>query len=99
VEFPVLVEDALDNLGDDPLEQQNVADQLMYDLPVEPAVHQNLPNNLEDRVVIKRYQMTVYNHGRTEAKQCEWIVILWVRWVDAKGILYPQGVQDTWLCL
>ena len=48
VKFLVLLEDALDNLGDDPLKRHNATDQLIYDLLVELAEHKNLLNNLED---------------------------------------------------
>jgi len=39
VEFLVLVENDLDTLGDDPVAQQEAANQLSYDLLVEPAKH------------------------------------------------------------
>ena len=40
--------------------------------------------------------MRVYTHGKLEgAERHEWIVVLWTRWVDAKGMVYPRGVQDT----
>ena len=87
VEFLVLVEDTLDNLGDNPLERQNAADQLIYDLLLEPAKHQNLPKNLEDRVAVEQRQMRVYPHGKPEAERCVWVTVLWARWVDAKGMV------------
>ena len=53
VECLVLAKDALDTLGDDLIAQQEAANQLIYDLLLEPAEHQNLLNNLEDRVAVE----------------------------------------------
>jgi len=43
--------------------------------------------------------MRVYAYGKLEAERCERIAVLWARWVAAKGMIYPWGVQDTWLRL
>ena len=58
VKFLVLKKDVLDNLGEDPLERKNATDQLIYDLLVEPAKHQDLTNNLEDWLSIEQHQMS-----------------------------------------
>ena len=57
VEFLVWVEDELENLGDQPLEWQNAANQLIFDLLVEPTLHQNLPNTLADGMPFEQHQM------------------------------------------
>jgi len=87
VEFLVLEEDAMDTLGNDPIAWQDAANQLIYDLLVEPVEHQNLLNNLKDRVAIEQQKMRVYTHGQPEAEQCKRLAVLWARWVDAKGML------------
>ena len=46
VEFLILVQDELDNLGDPSLERQQTANQLIFDLFIEPTTHQNLLNTL-----------------------------------------------------
>jgi len=51
------------NPNNDPIARQNAANRLIYDLLVEPTEHQNLSNNLEDRIAVEQYQMTVYTHG------------------------------------
>jgi len=62
VKFLVLEEDALDTLGDYPITQQEAANQLIYDLLVELAEHQNLLNNLEDRIAVEIHLMRLYTH-------------------------------------
>ena len=79
VEFLVLVEDELENLGDDPLEPPSAANQLIFDILVEPAEHQNLLNTLEDRMHMEQHQMRVYVLEKLEAVQCERIAVLWAR--------------------
>jgi len=63
VEFLVLAENALDTLSGDLITRQEAANQLIYDLLVEPTEHQNLPNNLEDRIAIELLQMRAYTQG------------------------------------
>jgi len=53
VEFRILAEDALYTLGGDLITRQEAAHQLIYDLLVELAEHQNLSNNLEDLVALE----------------------------------------------
>ena len=55
VDFLVLAYGALDTLGGDPITQYEVANQVIYDLFVEPAEHPNLPNNLEDQIVVEQH--------------------------------------------
>jgi len=65
---------------------------------VEPAKHLELPHTLEVHIALQQHQMRVYTHKQPEAEQYERLPVLWARWVDAKEMLYPRGVQDTWLC-
>ena len=85
VEFQVLADDALDTLGGDSIAQQDVASQLIYDSLVEPAEHRNLINNLEDRIVEEQHKMRVYTHGQRKVEHRKQVVVLWARWVYARG--------------
>jgi len=46
VEFLLVAEEVLDNLGEGPVARQKAAYQLIYDVLVEPAEHLNLPTSL-----------------------------------------------------
>jgi len=54
------MEDELDNLGDQPLEQQHTANQLICDLLVKPKIHQNLPNTLAEQIPLEHHLMRTY---------------------------------------
>jgi len=78
VEFLVVVDDALDNLGDQPLEQQHVANQLIFDLLVEPAIQQTLPNTLAEWVQLEHHLMRTYAQEEPQAMQYGSVASLWV---------------------
>ena len=63
-----MAEDALDTLGNDQIARKDAANQLIYDLLVDLAGHQNLLNILEDRITVEQHQMRVYTHGRPEVE-------------------------------
>ena len=67
MEFLVLAEDALDTLGGDAISREDAANELIYDLLVEPAEHQNLLN-LEERIAVEQHQMRVYTHGQPKVE-------------------------------
>ena len=46
---------------------------------------------------VEQHQMRTYAPEELEAIRYERVAILWARWVDAKGIVYPGGLQETWL--
>ena len=52
-----------------------------------------------DRMHVEQHQMRTYAPEELEAMRYERVAILWARWGDAKGIVYPWGVQETWLCI
>ena len=68
MEFLVLAEDALDTLGGDAISREDAANKLIYDFLVEPAEHQNLLNNLEERIAVEQHQMRVYTHGQPKVE-------------------------------
>jgi len=49
VEFLTMAEDVLDSLGEDQIACQEAAQQLIYDVLVEPTGHLNLPTTLVKR--------------------------------------------------
>ena len=73
------MEEELENLGDHQLEWPHVANQLIFYLLVEPAVHQNLPNTLADWMSLEQHLMRTYAHEEPKAVQYERVAILWAR--------------------
>jgi len=70
VEFLVLVEDELDNLGDQQLGWQHVVNQLIFDILVKPTIHHNLPNTLVDRMMPEHRLMRT--HAQEEPKAIQY---------------------------
>ena len=77
--------------------RQEAAHQLIYDVLVKPTESQNLPRNLSDQTTFETHQMRLYAHERPEAFECRRVAKLWVRWVETQGVVYPRGVQGTWM--
>ena len=90
VEFLVQVEDELDHLGDQPLERQHTANQLIFDLLIEP-VHQSLPNTIADQVHKEHHLMRTYAQDEPEAMRYGYVTTLWVSRVYACRTVYRDG--------
>jgi len=41
--------------------------------------------------------MRVYGQQHPEVGQCRRVAKLWFRWVETRGVEYPQGVEGMWL--
>jgi len=92
-----MAEEVLDDLSEGPVARQKAAHQLIYDVLVEPAKHLNLPSSLVERNVFEDQQMTTMELERPIVRQCTRVATLWFRWVNAQGLVYPRGVEGTWM--
>jgi len=96
VEFLLVAEEVLDNMGKGPVPHQEAAHQLIYDVLVEPTEHINLPTSLVERNAYENQQMTAMELERPLVRQCRRVATLWFRWVESQGLVYPRGVEGTW---
>ena len=79
MEFLIPVEDKLDRLDDQPLERHNIVNQLIFNLLIEPAMHQSVPNTLADRVHLEHHLTTLAQH-ELEVVRYGRVTTLWVHW-------------------
>jgi len=93
----MVAENVLETLGNDPITRQEASYQLIYDVLVEPVERQSVSHSLSDQLAMEHHQMRLYAHERPEAWQCKRVAKIWVRWVETKEEVYPQGVQGTWM--
>jgi len=93
VEFLLVAEEVLDNLGEGSVARQEAAHQLISDVLVEPAEHLNLPSSLVEHNVFEDQQMTTMELGRPIVRQCRRVATLWFRWVNSQGLVCPRGVR------
>jgi len=96
VEFLIIAEDVLDTLGSGQRTRQEDADQLIYDVLIEPTEHMDLPVTTTTRNALETRQMRAFVYECPEADLCMRMAKLWRRWVETKGLEYPRGVQGTW---
>ena len=96
VEFLVIAEDVLDELGRDPQTRQASAHQLIHDMLLEPAGQLEMPNTLVQRNAFEQQQMRRYEQDCPEVELCRCMATLWYRWTETKGLEYPRGVQGSW---
>jgi len=96
VEFLVIVEDVLDELGRDPQTHQASAHQLIHDMLLKPAGQLEMPNTLVERNAFEQQQMRRYEQECPKVELCRRMATLWYRWTETKGLEYPRGVQGTW---
>jgi len=83
VEFLLVAEEVLDDLGEGSEARQETAHQLTYDVLVEPPEHLNLPSTLVGRNVFEDQQITAMELERPVVRQCRRVATLWFRWVNA----------------
>ena len=69
MEFLLVAEEVLDNLGEGSVARQEAAHQLISDVLVEPAEHLNLPSSLVEHNVFEDQQMTTMELGRPIVRQ------------------------------
>ena len=96
VEFLVVVEDVLEELGRDPRVRRDSVHQVVQDMLIEPAEHAILPTTLLERNEYEQQLMGSYEQVWPEARECRRMARLWYRWVETKGLEYPRGFQGTW---
>jgi len=96
VEFLVIVEDVLEELGRDAWVRRDSVHQVVRDLLIEPAEHVILPTTLLERNEYEQQLMRSYEQVWPEARERRRMARLWFRWVETKGLEYPRGFQGTW---
>jgi len=96
VEFLVVVEDVLEELGRDTRARRDSVRQVVRDMLLEPAEHAALPTTFLERNEYEQQLMRSYEQVWPEARECRRMARLWFRWVDTKGLEYPRGIQGTW---
>jgi len=96
VEFLVIVEDVLEELGRDAWVRRDSVHQVVRDLLIEPAEHAILPTTLLERNEYEQQLMRSYEQVWPEARERRRMARLWFRWVETKGLEYPRGFQGTW---
>jgi len=82
----------LDTLGSGQRTRQEDADQLIYDVLIEPTEHMYLPVTTTTRNALEVRQMRALVHESPEGELCMRMARLWRRWVETKGLEYPRGV-------
>jgi len=63
---------------------------------IEPAKQLELLTTLTERNTYEKQQMRLYAQECPEVDLCRGMATLWYRWLETKGLEYPQGVQGTW---
>jgi hypothetical protein len=97
VQFLIDVEGVIDHLGEESMSRQEAAHQLIYDVLVEPAEHVVMPNELMERNMYEVRQMRDLTREQPLAEQCRRVGRFWYKWVEARGLDYPRGIESTWL--
>ena len=92
----MVAEDVLETLGSDQRTRQEDADQLIYDVLIEPTEHVDLPVTIIERNAHELQQMRLFSQECPEVNLCKRMAKLWYKWVEIKGMEYPRGVQGTW---
>jgi len=91
-----VAKEVLDDLGEGSVLRQEAAHPLVYDVLVEPTEHLNLPSSLVERNDFEGQQMTAMELERPVVRQCRRAATLWLRWVNAQGLVYPRGIESIW---
>jgi len=89
VEFLVVVEDVLEELGRDARARRDSVRQVVRDMLLEPAEHAALPTTFLERNEYEQQLMKSYEQVWPEARECRRMARLWFRWVETKGLEYP----------
>ena len=97
IEFLITAEEVLDTLGSGQRTRQEDADQLIYDVLIEPTEHMDLPVTTTSRSAFEVRQMRALVHENPEGEICIRMTRLWRRWVETKGVVYPRGLRGTWM--
>jgi len=96
VEFLVVIEDVLEELGRDPRVRRYSVHQVVQEMLIEPAENAHLPTTLLERNEYEQQLMRSYEQVWPEVRECRRMARLWFRWVETKGLEYPRGFQGTW---
>jgi len=50
-----------------------------------------------ERNAFEDQQMAAMELERPVVRQCKRVATLWFRWVNAQGVVYPQGNEGAWM--
>ena len=92
----MIAEEVLETLGSGQRTRQEDADQLIYDVLIEPIEHMDLPVTTTTRNAFEIHQMRAFNYECPEVVLSRRMAKLWYWWIEIKGLEYPRGVQGTW---
>jgi len=85
----MIAEDVLDTLGSGLRTRQEDADQLIYDVLIEPTEHMDLPITTTTRNAVEVRQMRAFIYECPEVDLRRRMARLSYRWVETKGLEYP----------